>query len=149
MWYSVNTILMLATLVTEASFKFKDLVADPERFCPAMSTSGSRKRRSSQHCMLEGEALAELSEDDQKSYATAKKKMAKRIMPTVFATLDEFHKHKSYPGESLSLFVYELKRLLDHSMPGMDAAAHEQLLLHQFLGGLPSLVVRAAGEIKI
>ena len=104
--------------------------------------------------LREGEALAvwmELSEGDQANYATVKEKMAKQIMPSEFITLDEFHKHKLQPGESLSLFVYELKKLLDQAMPGMDAAAREQLLLHQFLGGLAASVskqVRAAGDTK-
>lgn len=104
--------------------------------------------------LLEGEALEvwmELSKDDQKNYGTAKEKMAKQIMPSEFISLDEFHKRKLQLGESLSLFVYQLKRLLDHSMPCMDAAAREQLLLHQFLSGLPTSVskqVRAAGKTK-
>ena len=37
-------------------------------------------------------------------------------------------------------------------MPGMDATVYEQLLLHQFLGGLPASVskqIRAAGEAKV
>ena len=36
-------------------------------------------------------------------------------------------------------------------MPGMDATAREQLLLHQFLGGVPAPIskqIRAAGETK-
>ena len=62
--------------------------------------------------LLEGEALAiwmELSEDEQKDFDDAKKKIAERIVPEVFVTLDEFHKRRLLPGESLSLFVYELK----------------------------------------
>ena len=74
----------------------------------------------------------ELSEDEQKDYDTAKKKIAEQIMPAVFITLDEFHKYQLHLGESLSLFVYELKQPLDQAMPGMDAAAREQLLFHQF-----------------
>ena len=71
-------------------------------------------------------------------------------MPAVFITLDEFHKRQLHPGE-LSSFVYELKNLFDQAMPGKDAAAREQLLLHQFLGGLPASIskqIRAAGETK-
>ena len=104
--------------------------------------------------LLEGEALAiwmELSEDEQKDFDDAKKKIAERIVPEVFVTLDEFHKRRLLPGESLSLFVYELKKLLDQAMPGMDATAREQLLLHQFLGGVPAPIskqIRAAGETK-
>lgn len=104
--------------------------------------------------LLEGEALAvwmELSEDEQKDYDVARKKIEERIMPEDFVTLDEFHKRRLHPGESLSLFVYHLKKLLDQAMPGMDATARQQLLLHQFLGGLPVSVskqIRAAGDVK-
>ena len=93
----------------------------------------------------------ELSEDEQKDYETTKKKIAERIVPEDFITLDEFHKRRLHPGESLSLFVYDLKKLLDQAMPGMDATARQQLLLHQFLGGLPVSVskqIRAAGDTK-
>ena len=58
--------------------------------------------------LLEGEALAnwmELSEDEQKDFDDAKKKIAERIVPEVFVTLDEFHKCRLLPGESLSLFM--------------------------------------------
>ena len=112
-----------------------------------------RQKRKKLLTLLEGKALTvwmELSEDEQKDYDTAKKKIVEQIMLAVFITLDEFHKRRLHPGESL-LFVYELKRLLDQAMPGMDAAAREQLLLHQFLGGLPASVskqIRVAGETK-
>ena len=58
--------------------------------------------------LLEGEALTiwmELSEDKQKDFDAEKKKIVERIVPEVFVTLDEFHKHQLLPGESLSLFV--------------------------------------------
>ena len=31
-------------------------------------------------------------------------------MPADFVTLDKFHKRRLHPGESLSLFVYHLKK---------------------------------------
>ena len=123
--------------------------------CSRMNGWNSETKAKKHPTLLEGEALAvwmELSKDDQKNYSTVKEKMAKQIMPFEFINLDDFHKRKLQPGESLSLFVYQLKRLLDHSMPCMDAAAREQLLLHQFLSGLPMSVskqVRAAGETKL
>ena len=61
-------------------------------------------------------------------------------MPIGFIPLDEFHKRKLQPGESLSLFVYDLKRLLIQAMPDIDIDARDQLLLHQFLTGLPLAV---------
>ena len=54
--------------------------------------------------LLEGETLAiwmELSEDEQKDFDDAKKKIVERIVPEVFVTLDEFHKCRLLPGESL------------------------------------------------
>ena len=41
-------------------------------------------------------------------------------MPIGFIPLDELHKRKLQPGESLSLFVYDLKRLLIQAMPDID-----------------------------
>ena len=49
----------------------------------------------------------------------------------------------------LSVFVHEMKVLLVHAMPGLDATSHDQLLLHQFLAGLPvpvSQQLRQNGE---
>ena len=69
-----------------------------------------------------------------------------------FVSLEAFHSRKLRPGEALSVFVHELKKLLDQAMPGLDATARDQLLLHQFLGGIPSTVsrqLRATGETKM
>ena len=49
------------------------------------------------------------------------------------------------------MFLHVLQRLLDQAMPEADAATRKQLLLHQFLNGLPNYVsrqLRAAGEIS-
>ena len=51
-------------------------------------------------------------------------------------------------AESVSVFVYELKKLLQ---PGIETTAREQLVLHQFLAGLPTVISRqlwASGETK-
>ena len=61
-------------------------------------------------------------------------------MPIEFIPLDKFHKRKLQPGESLLLFVYNLKRLLIQAMSDIDIDACDQLLLHQFLMGLPLAV---------
>ena len=90
--------------------------------------------------LLEGEALAvwlELSSDEQKDYATTKKKIIDAIKPMSFISLDNFHKPVLRPGEPLSLYVHELKQLLNQAMPDISAETTEQLLLHQFLTGLP------------
>ena len=46
------------------------------------------------------------------------------------------------------MYVHQLKQLLNQAMPDISAAAKEQLLLHQFLSGLPQEVskqLRATG----
>lgn len=104
--------------------------------------------------LLEGEALAvwlELSEEQQECYATAKKEICTALMPMEFVSLDEFHRRKMRPGEALSVFVHDLKKLLEQAMPGLDKTARDQLLLHQFLAGVPDAVsrqLRATGETK-
>lgn len=103
--------------------------------------------------LLEGEALAvwlELSEDQQTHYPTAKKEILAALMPMEFLSLDEFHRRKLRPGEALSVFVHDIKKLLNQAMPDLEETARKQLLLHQFLGGLPESVsrqLRATGEV--
>ena len=71
-------------------------------------------------------------------------------MPMEFVSLDEFHRRKLRPGEAVSIFVHELKKLLEQSMPSLDKPAKEKLILHQFLAGLLDAVskqLRATGEV--
>ena len=101
--------------------------------------------------LLEDEALAvwlELTQDEQKNYETTKKKIIDAIMPMSFISLDDFHKRVMQPGVPLSLYIHELKQLLAQAMPDIQAPAKDQLLLHQFLTGLPHEVskqLRATG----
>ena len=91
--------------------------------------------------LLEGEALAswlELSEEEQQDYKLSKRKLIKKLTPPSFATLNEFHARKLRPGEALSLFTQDLKRLLQLAMPGLENEPKDQLLIHQFLAGLPA-----------
>ena len=103
--------------------------------------------------LLEGEALAvclELSEEQQGNYETAKKAICEAMMPMEFVSLDEFHRRKLRPGEAVSIFVHDLKKLLEQSMPGLEEAVREKLVLHQFLAGLPENIskqLRATGEV--
>ena len=93
----------------------------------------------------------ELSAEQQASYATVKKEISDAIMPMEFVSLEEFHRRKLRPGESLSVFVHSGKNLLDQATPELEKTARDQLLLHQFLAGIPNAVsrqLRAAGEIK-
>ena len=102
--------------------------------------------------MLEREGLAiwlELSEEPQKDYDTAKKALVDGIMPMVFTSLEEFHQCKLHPGEALSVYIHNLKVLIQRAMPYIDATSHGQLLLHQFLAGIPGHVsqqLRAIGN---
>ena len=89
--------------------------------------------------LLEGEALAvwlELSEEQKQWYATAKKELSIALMPMEFVSLNNFHRCMMRPGEALSVFVHDLKKLLEQAMLELDAPAREQLLLHQFLTGI-------------
>lgn len=75
--------------------------------------------------------------NEQKDYAIAKAKIIDAIMPMRFVSLADFHKRMLMPGESLSLYVHQLKQLLNQAMPDISDAPKEQLLLHQILSGLP------------
>ena len=69
-------------------------------------------------------------------------------MPMRFVSLDDFHKRSLLPGESLTVYVHQLKQLLTQAMPDIADAARDQLLLYQFLSGLPQEVskqLRAMG----
>ena len=73
------------------------------------------------------------------------------MAPQSFVSLDGFHKRRLHPGEPISVYVHELKKLLDHAMPTLDTEARDQLLLHQFLAGIPrdiSKPIRAASDVK-
>ena len=60
-------------------------------------------------------------------------------MATVkFVSLGDFHARQLRPGESLSVFLHNLKQLLDQAMQGAEANARTQLVLHQFIIGLPT-----------
>lgn len=102
--------------------------------------------------LLEDEALAvwlEMSEAEQDLYETAKEKMISKMAPLGFVLLDDFHKRKLHPGEALSVYVHDLKKLLSQAMPTLAGAARDQLLLHQLLEGIPNTVsrqIRATGE---
>ena len=104
--------------------------------------------------LLEVEALAiwlELTTEQQKDYETTKKEMQNTIMPMGFASLEEFHRSKLRSGEAISVFVHDLKKLLDMAIPGMNKEAKDPLLLCQFVAGLPEPIMkqlRASGEVK-
>ena len=104
--------------------------------------------------LLEGEALAvwmELTEEQREDYKEAKKQMVAKMAPMSFVSLDDFHRRKLQPGESVSVYVHELKRLLDQAMPELNKDTRDNLVLHQFVAGLPTHIstqLRATGETK-
>ena len=103
--------------------------------------------------LLEGEALAiwsELSEQDQSAYSMARRRIKEKMAPIGFLSLSGFNQRKLQPGETLSIYLHELKRLLDQAMPNLASAMRNQLLCHQFINGIPaktSRQLRASGEI--
>ena len=104
--------------------------------------------------LLEGEALAiwlEMTEAEKANYQDSKGKLIARMAPVRFVSLGDFHARQLRPGESLSVFLHELKRLLDQAMPEAESATRTQLVLHQFITGLPvhvSKQLRATGEVS-
>jgi len=74
------------------------------------------------------------------------------MAPMAFVSLQEFHNRKLLPGETIPLYLYELRRFLEQAMAGLAKEARDQLLIHQFLTGLPEPVsrqLRATGETRI
>ena len=52
------------------------------------------------------------------------------------------------PEEALSVFVHDMKVLLEQAMPWLDNTAHDQLLLHQFLAGPSKSAVERARDLN-
>jgi len=103
---------------------------------------------------LEGKALAiwiELTAEEKASYTTSKAKIVARMAPVRFVSLDDFRARKLNPGESLPVFLHELKVLSRKAMPDAEAATRNQLVIHQFVSGLPNQIgkqLRATGEVN-
>ena len=100
--------------------------------------------------LLEGGVLTvwlDLTEEQQGDYSVTVGKLKKKLSPSGFSSLDT---RKLQPGEALSPFVQDLKQKLQHAMPDITSAARNQLLLHQFLAGLPVQIckqLQAAGDV--
>ena len=91
--------------------------------------------------LLEGELLAiwlELSEEQQGSYKTAKAKIIKAMAPAHFVSLDDFRARKLCSNEALPVFYHELRQLVKQAIPEASEDTREQLILHQFVSGLPA-----------
>ena len=73
------------------------------------------------------------------------------MVPNEFVSLEEFHSRMMHPGEATTLYLHDLKRLLQQAMPGLVESTSNLLLLHQFLSGLPGPISRqlcALGDTK-
>ena len=73
------------------------------------------------------------------------------MAPSEFIFLEEFHSRTMWPGEAVTLYLYDLKRLLQQAMPELAKIALQPLLLHQFLLGLPDAISQqlcASGDTK-
>lgn len=66
--------------------------------------------------LLEGEVLAiwlGLSEEEQDNFSVVTEKLINAMKPTVFVSLEDFHRQKLHPSELVSVFVHNPKGLLD------------------------------------
>jgi len=73
------------------------------------------------------------------------------MTPMGFISLDEFYCRKLRSGEAISVYVHDLKKLLEMAIQSMDTAVKDLLLLHQFVAGLPDTItcqLRVSGEVK-
>ena len=60
-----------------------------------------------------------------------------------FVTMKEFRDMKLRPGEPQSMYLHDLRQLIDRAMPKLDSVLKEQLILYQFIAGLQSTLERA------
>ena len=92
--------------------------------------------------LLEVETLAiwlELATDEQEDIKKVKEGYVQRMTPAAFVSLDVFHCHVLQPCEAFAVFTHGLMKLLGQALPDLEAAASDQLLLHQFWLEVPVL----------
>ena len=109
--------------------------------CSEVNGWDAAKKAKKLPTLLEGEAVAawmELSDKEKSDYGVTKGKLIKKMVPLEFVSLEEFQKQSIFPGKSVGMYLYELKQLLQQAMPELTAEATKQLLIHQFLVGLPA-----------
>ena len=73
------------------------------------------------------------------------------MVPTHFVSLDDFCARKLRPNEVLPVFYHELRQLVKQAMPEVSKDTWKQLILHQFVSGLPANIskqLRATGEVN-
>ena len=74
---------------------------------------------------------------EKKDFDAAKARLIKKLSLLEFVTMEQFQKHAIFPGESVRMYLSELKWLLQQAMPELPEDVSWQLLIHQFLNGLP------------
>ena len=86
--------------------------------------------------LLEGEALAAwldlaegLRDGTEATYIDG-------LMSIAFTLLNKFHARKLLPGESLTVFSHDLRKLIVRAMPEIDSKARDQLLAWTFISSL-------------
>ena len=63
-----------------------------------------------------------------KTQGGQEKNGSRKMAPMGFLSLEDFHRRKLQPGESVSVYVHDLKRLLDQAMPKLDKKARDDLV---------------------
>ena len=91
---------------------------------------------------LQGEALIAYKDIlmvDRKNYEIVKAALQRALIPEEgkFIAMDTFHKRSLFPSESVQIYVYELKKLINIAPSDLATEAKEQLLFHRFVTGLP------------
>ena len=89
---------------------------------------------------LDGDALAvylELQEEDKKDYEKVKTALLDAFHPVTesFSVMKAFQGRKLQTSETPRMFLYELKKLLQHTLV-KDPDSQESLIFHQFIAGL-------------
>ena len=59
------------------------------------------------------------------------------MAPVQFVSLDDFRARKLQPNKAMSVFLHKLRQMLKQAMPEAGEGTRKQLLLHQFVNGLP------------
>ena len=76
--------------------------------------------------------------DEKADYSVTKSKLIKKMVPLEAVSMEESQNQSISPGKSVSMYLYELKRLLQQAMPDLTADVRKQLLIYQILAGLPA-----------
>ena len=102
--------------------------------CQANEWNDAKKARNLP-TLLEGEPLSiclEATEEEQAEFRI--KDHYQNMVPIAFSSLQEFHSHKMLPGEAVSPYLFELKRLLDQAIMGLANDARDRLLITPIFG---------------